>query len=256
VDRVKKRTTPASIVDQIIHSIQRGDYRQGERLPTEPELCATFGVGRNSLREAVRFLELAGVLEVRQGEGTFVATDETGLLGQALTLRVRLTPDSALQVIESRTVLEPGVAALAAAHATPVDLARLSATLGRMRTASNAEAFARADLEFHECLADATHNLVLRHMIGVLRTSVDEWIHKALQVTGSRDAAYAEHVAIFEAIRGRNSTAARSAMEAHLVDVGQRLLTVMEGKRLSRDGALPSAVPGARPSPIGRASAD
>jgi GntR family transcriptional repressor for pyruvate dehydrogenase complex len=120
-----------------------------------------------------------------------------------------------------------------------------------MRAASSTEAFARADLEFHECLADATHNLVLRHMIDVLRTSVDEWIHKALQLSGSRDAAYTEHVAIFEAIRGRNPAAARSAMEAHLADVGQRLLTVIDARRANDEGAHPSAVAGAQHSPPG-----
>lgn len=198
--RVKRATTPAQVAEQIIQAIRRGDLAPGQRLPTEQELCTVFGVGRNSLREAVRFLELAGVLDVRPGEGTSVTVDETGPLAQAVDLQIRLTPRSALEAVQ------------------------------RMHDAEDLEAFAQADVSFHAILTDASHNVIMRHMIHALRMSISDWIHQVLRLPGSRGVCYEEHVLILRAISDHDAARARAAMEAHLTDVGQRLIQVIKSE--------------------------
>lgn len=224
---IKRNTAPTQVVETILQAIRNGDFADHGRLPVEHELCALLGVGRNTLREAIRFLEMAGVLQVRPGGGTFIVTDETRVLANTVSLRIRLTPGSALQIIESRRVIESAMAGFAAERAAEHDRARLTEALERMRNAQDIEAFAQADVAYHIILADASHNVILRHMIDALRDGMSDWIHHVLLLPDSRPVAFEDHVRIHQAILARDAAGSRAAMDAHLLEVGRRLVTVM-----------------------------
>ncbi len=182
-------TRRTGLVDQVIEqlrvAVRQGEWAIGERIPTEPELAATLGVGRNTVREAVRALAHSGLLEVRQGDGTYVrATSEvSGALRRLCGTRLR----EALQV---RRILEVEAARLAATERTDDDLATLRRLLDerdRLWSRGDLDAFARADTEFHLAMVEAAHNGVL----GELYRGLTELVTASVATTSRAD----EHAA-------------------------------------------------------------
>jgi DNA-binding FadR family transcriptional regulator len=171
-------TRRTGLVDQVIEqlraSVSSGEWPLGHRIPNEADLVEALGVGRNTLREAVRALSHAGILEVRQGDGTYVrATSEvSGALRRLCGAELR-------DVLQVRRGLEVEGARLAAAQRTDADLARLRELLAvrddSEKHGSRAD-FARADTEFHLAVMDASHNAMLaelyRGLIEVITASV------------------------------------------------------------------------------------
>ncbi|QRP44298.1 FadR/GntR family transcriptional regulator [Amycolatopsis sp. FDAARGOS 1241] len=156
-------TRRAGLVDQVIEqlreAITQGEWPVGQRIPTEPALVAQLGVGRNTVREAVRALAHTGILEVRQGDGTYVrATSEV-----SGALR-RLCGSELREVLQVRRTLEVEGARLAATARTDADLVRLRTLLERRdadHRAGRIEEFARTDAEFHLEIVRCGHNSLL-----------------------------------------------------------------------------------------------
>ncbi|RFS86902.1 FadR family transcriptional regulator [Actinomadura spongiicola] len=148
------------VIDQLRSEIAGGGWPVGAKIPPEPVLSETLGVGRNTVREAVRALTHAGLLESRQGDGTYVrATSE--LSG---AVRRRLATAELIDILEVRRGLEVEAARLAAARRTDADVAAIAVALAR-RDAALADGdhatFVEADLSFHTAVVEATHNRVL-----------------------------------------------------------------------------------------------
>ncbi|RKW70050.1 FCD domain-containing protein [Galactobacter caseinivorans] len=158
-----KLTRGQSIVQLLRQRLQDGTWPVGTRLPGEHELAAELGVGRNTLREALRSLVSAGFLKARRGDGTYViATDD---LEVALSRRV--TPEERLHALEVRTALEIESARLAATRATPEELDRLRELTEERRAASHGSsdvAFLRLDLAWHDAVAQAARNPILQEI--------------------------------------------------------------------------------------------
>jgi DNA-binding FadR family transcriptional regulator len=206
-------TRRAGLVDQVIEqlrdAVRQGEWAIGRRIPTEPELAATLGVGRNTVREAVRALSHSGLLEVRQGDGTYVrATSEV-----SGAIR-RLCGSELREVLQVRRMLEVEGARLAATARTEDELARLR-ELHDQRDAAQHEArfddFVRADAEFHLTVILCAHNALLtelyRGLTEVVTASVAATTHEELG-----PAEHIEHRGILNAIADRDP--ARAATEA------------------------------------------
>lgn len=206
-------TRRAGLVDQVIEqlrdAVRQGEWPIGTRIPTEPELVATLGVGRNTVREAVRALSHSGLLEVRQGDGTYVrATSEV-----SGAIR-RLCGSELREVLQVRRMLEVEGARLAATERTDDELARLR-ELHDQRDAAQHEArfddFVRADAEFHLTVVQCAHNALLaelyRGLTEVVTASVAATTHRELG-----PAEHIEHRGILNAIADRDP--ARAATEA------------------------------------------
>lgn len=173
-------TQRASLVDQVIgqlsEEIAAGTWSVGSKIPPEPVLVEMLGVGRNTIREAVRALQHAGMLDCRQGDGTYVrATSE---LSGAVQRRMRHAELE--EILEVRIGLEVQAARLAATRRTPEDLAKMDTALAARQTAfdnGRHEDFLNADVAFHEAVVEATHNKILielyRTFLDVVRASVD-----------------------------------------------------------------------------------
>lgn len=226
VVRIKSNRVYEGVVLQIQDLIAQGKLRPGEKLPPERELAERFGIGRNSIREAIRQLELLGLVEARQGEGTFIteATIDTiaapflSILAQSQQLRA--------EVLDFRKILEPRIAALAAQRATPENIARIEELAVAFDECVYSEAIPIAqsielDTQFHHAIAEATQNgLIVRVMSAVIGL-LQEFRLQLLE-SAYHDPALA-HRSITEAIRMRDSQRAHEAMENHLAILGEFL---------------------------------
>lgn len=212
--------SPASLVDQAIDGMRAllasGEWDLGHRIPPEPVLASSLGVSRNTVREAVKALAHVGVLEVRRGDGTYVAaTTEVQALMRRQCDRVDLT-----HLLEVRHTIEVRAASLAAERRTDADLAELDAIAHRREEAierRDRTAFVDADVDLHVAVVAAAHNPLLLEIYGglveTLRASID-------QPEGDdvfAEVFAAEHDAVRTAIRGGDPVAAAAA-SAELLD--------------------------------------
>jgi GntR family transcriptional repressor for pyruvate dehydrogenase complex len=214
----------ASLVEARIEElIRRGDLADGSRLPPERDLAGLFGVSRTSVREAVRELWLKGLVDRRQGRGTFVRAGAGGRGAFLLRLRGR-TSDAELtllNVLDYRAALEPSIAARAAERARPADTVQLEAILSAMEATTNAGRTAELDAEFHYGVARATHNPLLVEVVEFSTTWLVATRQSGLQGRHRRALSRASHRALLRAIVAHDPEAAFAAMAQHIREVAE-----------------------------------
>jgi GntR family transcriptional repressor for pyruvate dehydrogenase complex len=215
-------------IEKIKNLIVEGEFTPGAKLPRERELAERLGLSRNSLREAVRALTLIGVLEPRQGDGTYVTSLEPELLLAGTTfVSDLLTGATLLELYQVRRILEPAATALAATRLTEDDLEALAETLARMDTAETTQAFIDVDVEFHRIIVQASGNATLASLIqnlsgGTLRARV--W--RAIRERGAVESTRQLHHDIYAALKARDPDLAAAADLVHLAE-GERWLRGM-----------------------------
>ncbi|UKD55275.1 FadR family transcriptional regulator [Amycolatopsis sp. FU40] len=196
------------VIDQLREAVTAGEWPIGHRIPTEPELSAQLGVGRNTVREAVRALAHTGILEVRQGDGTYVrATSEvSGAIRRLCGTELR-------EVLHVRRLLEVEGARLAATARTEEDLAELRVLLNRRDTdwdEGRLDDFARSDAEFHQVVVRCGHNGLLLELYRGLMEAITASV--ASTSDNPEHAEMIRHRELVEAIDARD--AGRAADEA------------------------------------------
>ncbi|GAB2928151.1 FadR/GntR family transcriptional regulator [Micromonospora polyrhachis] len=205
-----RRTLVRQVIEQLRGRIADGDWPLGGKIPTEPQLVETFGVGRNTVREAVRALVHAGVLECRQGSGTYVvSTDElSGAVGR------RVADAKTAEVVEVRRAFEVEAARLAALRRTPEDLAALDRALAIREAAWRAGGvadFVSADVALHTTIMAAAHNAMLAELYVSVASAMWDTVAAAMggELTPDR---YVDHSRLVDAIRAGDPV--RAAREA------------------------------------------
>lgn len=208
------------IVTQFEQLIESGEWPLGSKIPPEPELVAALGVGRNSVREAVRALEHAGLLEPRRGDGTYVRA--TNGLRAAILRRARRS--AALDVLAVRTSLERDAAAVAALRRTDADLVAIqdAAVARRVACGGDRATFVSADLAFHFAVIAATGNPVLIDLYAGLTEALQRTVAEIDELDHDR-AAVPGHDELAAAIAAGDPEAARAAADSYL-DAGRRLV--------------------------------
>ncbi len=226
---IKKTRIYEAVVAQLGQLIHEGKLKPGDRLPTERQLASQLQVSRASLREALRGLELQGLVVSRQGSGTFIAglgPEEllrafNGLTEQEQSLR---------EIFEVRLLLEPPIAALASQRATPNDLERLEAALREQEERSQRdESVAEQDVAFHSALAESTHNQALLRLGATLVEVLAPSRDPRLQTRRRSQLSLRSHREVLEAVRAGDPEAARRAMEAHVGQVDRVSFGLREG---------------------------
>jgi GntR family transcriptional repressor for pyruvate dehydrogenase complex len=219
----KGRRRGAGVTHDAIESIREliasGEWGPGTRLPREADLAAQLGLSRNSLREAVRALSLARVLEVRQGDGTYVSSLEPHDLLEPTRFATHLLRGSTvLELFEVRRMLEPEAAAMAALRADDDIKIALRRELDRMFDAGDrVEDLVEADAAFHDVIGQAPGNAVLRSLLQSLSTrTVRARLWHGMADHVALDLARAEHTRIYEAIVARDPDLARAATTMHI----------------------------------------
>lgn len=217
----------AEVVRRLLDYLLSGQVEPGQRIPSERQLVEILGVGRAVVREAIKALDFLGLVEIRQGAGTYFRGTESGVLSRILEWGVALGEERTVDLVHARGHLEVLVAGLAAQNRTDEDLEEMRRLLATMRDTSIAEPqrFANADVEFHLAIAKASGNTVLADMLRRIRGLVFAWIGYNIAASKTTTVAYAEHPPILAAIERRDVEGARAAMERHMSGATQRLLS-------------------------------
>jgi GntR family transcriptional repressor for pyruvate dehydrogenase complex len=215
---VTRQTLGQQVATQLAAMVTSGKWRTGERLPPEMELCKILHIGRSTLREALKSLAFVGLVQMRHGEGTFVAQGTDHLLERILAKGLIRSEKAVADVCETRLILETELAALAAERITGTEAATLASLVERMGQHLEAKdsSFEDLDLEFHLQLATCSKNPVLEQLMTPIRGLVFEWIVKSQQFPGLRLNAHRQHQAILQALVQRKPEKARKAMREHL----------------------------------------
>jgi GntR family transcriptional regulator, transcriptional repressor for pyruvate dehydrogenase complex len=218
---VRRLGLAEQIAGELTRMIVAGSVAPGALLPTEQVLARQFGVGKSAVREAVRVLSTKGLVEVVQGSGMRVTdTQRWNVIDSELvTLMAKrgLTMD---ELIEVRRTLEPDIVALAAARATPDELAELEETVARTTESERRDPeYIRLDVGFHNQIAAATHNPIYVILVGSVFDLLVESRRLLVAVPGATTRGIYHHRRILEAVRSRDTDEARARMIEHLDQV-------------------------------------
>jgi DNA-binding FadR family transcriptional regulator len=216
-------------IEKLRSMIVSGQLRPGDRLPREADLASTLGLSRNSLREAVRALSLVRILDVRQGDGTYVSSLAADSLLEALNFIVEFHRDaSVLELLEVRRILEPAASARAAVLITASSVDHLAEILGRANADSPVEDLVKADVEFHRAIASAAGNSVLASLIESLSAPTQRArVWRGMTQEGALQRTLDEHQAIFDAIARRDPEMARTWATVHVAGVEEWLRSAL-----------------------------
>jgi GntR family transcriptional repressor for pyruvate dehydrogenase complex len=220
---------PASneIARAVLDYILSGQVGPGEKLPSERQLSESFGVGRSTIREALRSLGLLGLIEFRHGGGTYFRGTESDLLPRVIEWGLLLGKRHTTDLVEARRHLEKITSGLAAQRRSEDQLKAIAAALSAMTEAKTTEDFVSADVEFHLAIADASGNTVIANMLKSISSLLHVWIHRVMDAASSFDVSLHEHEPIFAAIRDRDPEAAGEAMDKHMAKASARLVATL-----------------------------
>jgi DNA-binding FadR family transcriptional regulator len=215
IQAVDDRRLYRQIADQLTMLITSGEFRRGERLPSERDLAVQLGVSRPSVREALIALEIQGLVEVRVGAGIFVAQAE-----RPPTVPIN-EGQGPFELLRARWLIEGEIAALAAREATKADLALVRTAVETMQAQANKnQETVAADRDFHMRIAAGTHNGALVSVVLYLwdrgRGAMWQRMEEHFQTPEMRASAIKEHWAILAALEARDARKSRGAMRAHL----------------------------------------
>lgn len=222
------------ISDAIASTLERrileGSLKPGDRLPPERELAAELGVSRPSLREAIQKLASKGLVQSRQGGGTYITEALESAFFDPWADMMLSHPNLREDMLEFRRMLEGQAAEWAAERATDADLQRLEQTYSALMNAfddENTEHRSEADIAFHQAIGDAAHNVLLGHLSSALLRLMHDNIRLNLGELKTVPAAsrllVSQHSAIYNAVKERKPQAARSAAETHIDFVRETL---------------------------------
>jgi len=228
---MKKTTLSEQIARQLEEMIAEGTLKPGERLPAERKLAERLGVSRPSLREAIKKLASKGLMESRQGGGTYIKTTlEDGLTNPLLDL-LQQHPESRFDVLEVRHALDGQAAYYAALRATDTDRERIRRAYEHMidlhHNSANPMDEATADADFHLSICEASHNIVLLHTMRslfiVLQRTIKHNLDKLYTIPRVFEPLSNQHEALMRTVIDGNPDAARKAAQTHLVFVEESL---------------------------------
>jgi GntR family transcriptional regulator, transcriptional repressor for pyruvate dehydrogenase complex len=220
----KKSAISEDIVASLLSLIRERELRPGDKLPAERELAAMMRVSRPSLREALRALAIMNVIEIRQGDGTYITSLKPELLMSHLDFVFALTDAEFLELFQARKVLEPGIVAMAAERITDEEIAQLEECVRMsIELVDNYHAFLEADLEMHELIAKAAKNSILAQFMGSISQLGKVSRKRTVALPGVTRQSVRDHLVIVEALKARDPDAAREAMLHHLRNVEHEL---------------------------------
>lgn len=226
-----RKTNRMNLVEQVASQIEQligsGSWQVGERIPPEMELMEKFDVSRNTLREAIRALVHAGLLETKQGSGTIVRS--TNSLGAALKRYVKKS--ALLEVIDVRLALEKQAAQLAAEHRTEADLTKLETYIHGCRQAvenGDREQFIESDIHFHQAVVSASNNQLLIDLYEPLVEIIYSFVQDLMGMNAPFKYEEELHLELLAAIRNQDKMAAATYVENYMEVLRKEVVEMME----------------------------
>jgi len=234
----KNGTTAEEVVTRLREMIQRGEISAGDRLPTERDLAKLLGVSRPTLRAGIRSLSTVGILQSRQGAGTFVAEAEESptLDSSQLRLLSALHGFTSDEMFEARLALEMSIAGLAAERATSEQMTLLAEEIaGMYASLEEPEQYLVHDMQFHQTVAAASGNRILTSLMNMVATILFDYRSKTVKRATDLKESAEQHHNIYRALRERDSEAARRAMRDHLLETQRAQRLEVEQQRLDNE---------------------
>lgn len=215
---IKKINVGQMVFDQMQELLIRGEWKPGDKLPSENELAEMFNVSRITIRQALQKLSVLGMVETRFGEGSFVKKADIGENMNALVPMLYLDRNSNLQVFEFREIIDAEAAGLAAERATLEDISELEQILTEMKkyeANGNTKMFGKKDLEFHLKISQITGNSLLIQTNFILRKILEISMEDVINKMGGHPAIY-YHTQILDAIKNKDRNRAMDLMRDHI----------------------------------------
>ncbi len=216
---VKNKKVYELVIEQVQNMIINGDLKIGDRLPSERELAEQMGASRTSIREAIRSLEILGIVESRQGEGNFISNYKGTNWLEPISLMFKLNNGTFEDILEIRDIIEGEAARLAALRITPEQKVELEEILIRLKAADTEEALSQVDRAFHLIISDASHNMLISTMMRAITSILQNFIEEARNAisvwANDPELLLKQHIAIAEAILDGRSEAAANDMHEH-----------------------------------------
>jgi GntR family transcriptional repressor for pyruvate dehydrogenase complex len=221
LEPVKRTRLSEEAADQIRALIADAQMRPGARLPSERALVAKLAVSRSSVREALRSLEIMGLLDVRPGEGAFVREVPVETALDPLASRL-LSRKGLLELLEVRQMLEPQITALAAQRAQPADIQEMQHILEEIERRLERLRYddaVKSIILFHRAITKATGNLLMQRLINTIAGLLSESMKETLRIPGRPAHSLDGHRQILAAIQAHDAAAAQAAMSRHIKGV-------------------------------------
>ena len=213
---ISKQNISDVIYEQLMENLIAGEWKPGDKIPSENELAAQLQVSRISVRSALQRLSSLGLVESRQGEGTFVCEFSGAQYANNLIPLIVFERSDMQDLMEFRNILDSEIAALAALRATDTDIALLHQNYQRhMAAEGDVTKCADYDSEFHCLLAAATHNALFHKVYQVFQPVFRKNMHQIVSIMGV-SGARVNHAAILAAVEQHDPEAARAAMQTHV----------------------------------------
>ncbi|ALK95780.1 GntR family transcriptional regulator [Massilia sp. WF1] len=224
---MKNPNGAATLRAELLANVGSGHWKAGEKLPTERELCASYGIGRGAVRRILAEAKERGLITQTVGSGTFVAKDASALV-RSTEMQAQELHISPAELMEARMVIEPMIANLVVRNATSADFLRMEECCTHAENAGSMEQFEVWDGALHQAIADATHNNLIKSVFQLMSKAREqgEWGSlKMKSLTPERRHAYQqEHRALVDALKDRDEERARLLTTEHLVRIRHNLL--------------------------------
>jgi GntR family transcriptional repressor for pyruvate dehydrogenase complex len=228
---IDRTSVAEKVAKKLLDLVRSKNLKPGSQLPPERELALSMEVSRPSVREAVRGLQILGVLKVRQGGGIFVSSLEAADLLGPLQLLITLNEDNVNALYESRRLIDGGIGRMAAERITDAYLDRLKTLLiAQKHLLADPVAFRVSDLEFHRTIAEVTGNPFLVRISISLYVLGMEYRRIAAETPGVLNQSFADHHLIIAALEARDGDGAEAAMVRHMSNVHSTTVAAMETK--------------------------
>lgn len=220
--QIKVRNISEEVFEQIKAAIETGKLKPGSKLPTERELVNRLDVSRVPIREALKLLAKVGLIETRQGEGSYVCSVLNNRLRDPLDILIKDSKEKLFELLEVRKEIETWTAYYAAREATPEQLAKLKEILEVMKRHLNKKEMApdALDMEFHLVIAQSSSNTIRAHLLHTIQRIFSDYLRVTIE-TICRDGEslqrlFDQHTQIYESIRLHDPEKARRAVDKHL----------------------------------------
>ncbi len=225
--RKQTKTKCDIVVDEVLSMIAKGVYKENEKLPPERYFVDYFGMSRVTIRESFKKLSMLGVVQIKQGEGTFVSKSDPSKLIQPAFASIIMDDLSVSQLYDARMYVESAVSRLAARTITEEQAAHLDELLSAMDTEvrnRDTDRFSALDIEFHEYLAEIAGNYILSAIYRTIKDIISKYITKSNLSPEVVRVSQGYHKKIVAAIKDHDSEQARQLMEKHVEIVRDNLI--------------------------------
>ena len=216
------------IIEQIKLNISAGELKKGDKLPSERLMCAMFGLSRSTVREALKTLEILGLIECMHGSGYYISSNLSNAISEPLSIMMLLERGGIMHTHELRRALELESAGLAATNTNDSDIAAMESLITRISKEPDEQVKAALDQQFHYAIARSTGNPLLMTLLNACESLINEHIHDArihiIRSGNNEELINLQHAEILDAIKAHDSFAATQAVSRHMELIANSLV--------------------------------